>query len=149
MDHYLTLGAKNCYPIYNALDPDTHFPVPPDPSLRVRLGFRRKSSARQGTPSRTVFLCGRRNKLRSSVSFSVAKDGAEKPMPANVRWIGHVGTSESQRVNSSARMVLNINRESMARWGSHLRLVSSKQPELRLALSLMRGPGLSNSLSPG
>ena len=35
-------------------------------------------------------------------------------MPKNVRWIGHVGTGDHNRVNCSARMVLNINRDSMA-----------------------------------
>ena len=38
-------------------------------------------------------------------------------MPANVRWIGHVGTSHHNAINSSARMVLNINRQSMAKVG--------------------------------
>jgi spore maturation protein CgeB len=38
-------------------------------------------------------------------------------MPANVRWIGHVGTGDHNRVNCSARMVLNINRDSMANVG--------------------------------
>ena len=38
-------------------------------------------------------------------------------MPRNVRWIGHVGTADHNRVNCSARMVLNINRESMAHTG--------------------------------
>ena len=35
-------------------------------------------------------------------------------MPKNVRWIGHVGTDDHNRLNCSARMVLNINRDSMA-----------------------------------
>src|SRR5215831_10480193 len=39
VEHYRELGAKNCYPIYNALDPDTHFPVPPDPRLKCDLAF--------------------------------------------------------------------------------------------------------------
>lgn len=38
-------------------------------------------------------------------------------MPPNVRWIGHVGTGDHNDVNCSARMVLNINRESMAAVG--------------------------------
>ena len=38
-------------------------------------------------------------------------------MPDNVRWIGHVGTANHNVINSSARMVLNVNRESMARVG--------------------------------
>ena len=37
-----------------------------------------------------------------------------KSLPKNVRWIGHVGTGDHNRLNCSARMVLNINRDSMA-----------------------------------
>ena len=33
VDHYLDLRARNCHPIYNALDPGTHHPVAPDPAL--------------------------------------------------------------------------------------------------------------------
>src|SRR5207237_3454583 len=38
-------------------------------------------------------------------------------LPPNVRWIGHVGSRDHNRINCSARMVLNINRESMAKVG--------------------------------
>jgi spore maturation protein CgeB len=37
-----------------------------------------------------------------------------KLIPENVQRIGHVGTRDHNKVNGSARMVLNINRESMA-----------------------------------
>jgi spore maturation protein CgeB len=40
-----------------------------------------------------------------------------RSLPPNVRWIGHVGTAGHNAINSSARMVLNINRESMAEVG--------------------------------
>ena len=33
------LGARRCVPIYNALDPSTHHPVPPDPRFDADLGF--------------------------------------------------------------------------------------------------------------
>src|SRR5690606_29918743 len=36
---YLARGARRCVPIYNALDPATHFPVDPDPRYRGDLGF--------------------------------------------------------------------------------------------------------------
>jgi len=42
---------------------------------------------------------------------------SSKNLPPNVRWIGHVGSERHNVVNCSARMVLNINRESMARNG--------------------------------
>ena len=38
----------------------------------------------------------------------------DKPLPANVRWLGHVSTRDHNAINSTARCVLNISRESMA-----------------------------------
>ncbi len=36
---YRALGARDCIPIYNALDPKTHFPTEPDPRFEADLGF--------------------------------------------------------------------------------------------------------------
>ena len=36
---YGALGARPCVPVYNALDPTTHFPVPPEPRFEATLGF--------------------------------------------------------------------------------------------------------------
>jgi len=41
----------------------------------------------------------------------------DKPVSGNVRRVGHVYTHDHNRFNASARAVLNINRESMARYG--------------------------------
>jgi spore maturation protein CgeB len=38
-DAYLRLGARLCAPIYNALDPDDHYPVPPEPRFACDLAF--------------------------------------------------------------------------------------------------------------
>ncbi len=52
------------------------------------------------------------------MTFILGGEGwAGKPLPRNVRWIGHVGIADHNRVNCSARMVLNVNRESMASVG--------------------------------
>jgi spore maturation protein CgeB len=52
------------------------------------------------------------------MSFILGGEGwGSKQIPANVRWIGHVGTGDHNAVNCSARMVLNINRDSMANVG--------------------------------
>src|SRR5258708_35340045 len=37
VDHYHRLGAPNCHPIYNALDPGTHHPRPGKPSFAFEL----------------------------------------------------------------------------------------------------------------
>src|SRR5690606_27844657 len=36
---YKSFGAKSCYPIYNALDPGTHYPVPKEKRFKADLAF--------------------------------------------------------------------------------------------------------------
>jgi spore maturation protein CgeB len=113
MEHYTRLGAANCHPIYNALDPETHHPVAKDPALACDLLFVGHRLPDRERRVEDFFL--RAAGLAPEFKFALGGEGWEgKSLPRNVRWIGHVGTSEHNRVNCSARMVLNINRESMA-----------------------------------
>jgi spore maturation protein CgeB len=114
--HYLRLGARNCYPIYNALDPETHFPVPPDPQFKCDLAFvGNRMPDREARVEQFFFAAAGQ---APEFQFLLGGEGWHgKPMPSNVRWIGHVGTANHNVTNSSARMVLNINRESMAKVG--------------------------------
>jgi spore maturation protein CgeB len=41
----------------------------------------------------------------------------DKTLPANVRYLGHVYTAEHNAFNCTPRTVLNVSRESMARYG--------------------------------
>ena len=43
---YEKLEARRCVPVYNALDPSTHHPVPPDPRFDGDLGSGRPSKTR-------------------------------------------------------------------------------------------------------
>jgi spore maturation protein CgeB len=113
VEHYTRLGAANCHPIYNALDPETHHPVAPDPALACDLLFVGHRLPDRERRVEDFFL--RAAKLAPEFKFALGGEGWEgKPLPGNVRWIGHVGTNDHNRVNCSARMVLNINRDSMA-----------------------------------
>ena len=113
VDHYLRLGAKNCHPIYNALDPDTHHPVEADTQLACDLVF--VGNRLPDREKRVEEFLFRAAELAPEMSFVLGGEGwGNKSLPANVRRIGHVGTGDHNRVNCSARMVLNINRESMA-----------------------------------
>ena len=116
VDHYLRLGAKNCYPIYNALDPDTHFPVPPDERFQCDLAFvGNRMPDREARVEQFFFAAAEQ---APEFNFLLGGEGwGGKPMPSNVRWIGHVGTANHNVINSSAHMVLNINRDSMAKVG--------------------------------
>ena len=113
VQRYLRLGARNCHPVYNALDPDSHYPVEPEAALGCDLAFVGHRLPDRERRVESFFL--RAAELAPEMSFVLGGEGwADKPLPANVRWIGHVATGEHNRVNCSARMVLNINRESMA-----------------------------------
>ena len=114
---YLGLGAAECAPIYNALDVETHFQVAAEPRFEADLTFIGNRLPDREARVETFFLApaaalpGRR--------FLLGGSGWEdKPMPANVRRLGHVSTAEHNAINCSARAVLNVNRASMARYGS-------------------------------
>ena len=111
--HYMRLGARNCHPIYNGLDPTAHHPVAPEESLRCDLLFVGNRLPDRERRAEEFLL--RAAELAPSHTFILGGEGwAGKPLPSNVRWIGHVSTDDHNRLNSSARMVLNVNRESMA-----------------------------------
>ena len=116
IEHYTALGAQNCHPIYNALESESHFSVEPDQAFACDLVFvGNRLPDREGRVEQ-FFL--RAAELAPELSFILGGEGwGNKKVPDNVRWIGHVGTNSHNRVNCSARMVLNINRESMAEVG--------------------------------
>lgn len=116
VEHYTRIGARNCFPIYNGLDPDTHHPEPSDPALACDLAFVGHRLPDREARVEQFFL--RAAELAPELKFILGGEGwAGKRLPSNVHWIGHVGTGDHNRVNCSARMVLNINRESMASVG--------------------------------
>ena len=116
VDHYLRLGAKNCIPVYNALDPDTHYPVQSDASVNCDLAFiGHRLPDREQRVEQFLFAAA---ESAPECSFLLGGEGwGSRSLPRNVRWIGHVGSSDHNRINCSARMVLNINRQSMAQVG--------------------------------
>jgi spore maturation protein CgeB len=116
VEQYLHLGAQNCVPIYNALDPDTHYPVAPDPKFHCDLAFVGNRLPDREVRVEQFFLTAAER--APEFQFLLGGEGwGSRSLPGNVRWIGHVGTDLHNVINCSARMVLNINRESMARTG--------------------------------
>ena len=116
VEDYQRLGARNCYAIYNAFDPESHHPVSADVSLVCDLAFVGHRLPDRERRVEEFFF--RSAELAPEMQFVLGGEGwGDKRLPANVRWIGHVGTGDHNRVNCSARMVLNINRDSMANVG--------------------------------
>ncbi len=116
VEHYKALGARNCYPIYNGLDPESHHPVSADPAMQCDLLFVGNRLPDREKRVEDFFLAAA--ELAPEMKFILGGEGwGGKALPANVRWIGHVGTGRHNVLNCSARMVLNVNRESMAMVG--------------------------------
>jgi spore maturation protein CgeB len=113
---YRALGARLCVPVYNALDPTTHFPVAHDARFEGDLGFLGNRLPDRESRVEDFFFAAARQLPRST--FVLGGNGwGDKYMPGNVRHIGHVYTRDHNAFNCTPRAVLNINRASMARYG--------------------------------
>ncbi len=113
---YEGFGARSCVPIYNALDPSTHFPVPAEDRFRADLSFLGNRLPDREARVETFFLDAAARLPRRA--FLIGGNGWEtKTMPGNVRHIGHVYTAEHNAFNTSPLAVLNIARDSMASVG--------------------------------
>jgi spore maturation protein CgeB len=114
---YERFDARLCQPIYNALDPDTHHPVPAEERFACDLAFLgNRLPDREARVDAFFFDAARR---RPEQRFLLGGNGWDgKEMPGNVIALGHVYTRDHNALNCSAKTVLNINRESMARYGA-------------------------------
>jgi spore maturation protein CgeB len=113
---YERLGAQRCVPVYNALDPSTHFPVEPDPRFAADLGFLGNRLPDREARVDAFFLAAAHAVPRRR--FLLGGSGwGDKALPANVHYVGHVYTRDHNAFNCTPFAVLNISRESMARYG--------------------------------
>ncbi|HYP05949.1 MAG TPA: glycosyltransferase [Bryobacteraceae bacterium] len=116
VEAYKRAGARECIPVYNALDPSTHYPVAPDPEYQASLGF--LGNRLPDREARVDEFFFRAATAAPTETFLLGGNGwGDKAMPANVRYAGHVGTVQHNAFNCTPRAVLNISRESMARYG--------------------------------
>ncbi|MFL6197917.1 MAG: glycosyltransferase [Thermoanaerobaculia bacterium] len=116
VDAYRSFGARDCVPIYNALDPTTHHPVEPDPRFEADLGFLGNRLPDREARVEEFFL-GAAAKLPEKTFLLGGSGWGDKAMPGNVSYVGHVYTRDHNAFNCTPLAVLNISRESMARYG--------------------------------
>jgi spore maturation protein CgeB len=114
---YRRFGARACVPIYNALDPETHHPAPREPRFEADLAFLGNRLPDREARVEEFFLSAAERLPQKR--FLLGGNGwQDKPMPGNVGYLGHVYTRDHNALNSTAKAVLNVNRESMARYGA-------------------------------
>jgi spore maturation protein CgeB len=116
VQRYRALGARGCVPIYNAVDPETHFPVRPDPRFEADLGLLANRLPDRETRVDAFFLAPAAALPKSR--FVLGGNGwSEKRVPPNVMRVGHVYTADHNAFNASTTAVLNVARDSMAAVG--------------------------------
>ena len=113
VSRYRAIGARECIPVYNALDPTTHHPVAPREELRADLAFLgnrlpdREARVEEFFFRAVAALPGR--------SFLLGGNGwDDRVREPNLRYLGHVSTRDHNALNCSPLSVLNVSRESMA-----------------------------------
>jgi spore maturation protein CgeB len=116
IDAYKVIGARDCIPIYNALDPETHHPVAPNKRFEADLSFMANRLPDREARVEQFFL-NAATRLPERRFLLGGSGWGDKPMPGNVNYIGHVYTADHNAVNSSALAVLNVARDSMAAIG--------------------------------
>ncbi|HET9507505.1 MAG TPA: glycosyltransferase [Gaiellaceae bacterium] len=113
VQRYRALGARDCVPVYNALDPATHHPVQPDERFGCDLAFLGNRLPDREARVEEFFV--RAAELAPNRSFLLGGSGwHDRPLPPNVRYLGHVSTRDHNVLNATPLAVLNVSRESMA-----------------------------------
>ncbi|MCU1504741.1 MAG: hypothetical protein JWM12_4095, partial [Ilumatobacteraceae bacterium] len=111
-NRYGALGARNVVLVYNGFDPLTHARAEPLSRLVADLSL--LANRLPDREDRIDEFFFRAASLLPDRQFLLGGNGwHDKPMPANVRAIGHVGTADHNAFNCSAGMVLNVTRDSM------------------------------------
>jgi len=113
VEAYEAFGAARCVPVYNALDPESHSPVEPDPRFVADLSF--LGNRLPDREARVDEFFVKAAEMLPNRSFLIGGNGWDtRPMPWNVRRLGHVFTHDHNAFNCSPLAVLNVARDSMA-----------------------------------
>jgi spore maturation protein CgeB len=116
VEQYEGAGARVCVPIYNGLDPEEHYPEEAAGGYRWDAFF--MGNRLPDRESRVDEFFFRVAEACPDHRFALGGNGwDDRPMPANVDYLGHVPTGRHNALNGAARLVLNIHRSSMVENG--------------------------------
>jgi spore maturation protein CgeB len=103
--------------LYGSVDPERHFPVPPDASKRSDLSYLGTYSADRQHALQTLFIepAGRRPNLRFLLAGSLYPD--DFPWRENIYYLRHMPPRDHPSFFCSSGLTLNVTRAPMAAMG--------------------------------
>lgn len=111
------LGARAVAPLYGAVDPEAHRPVPPTPEYMADVSYLGvcTEDRREGLERLLIEPARRLPERRFLVGGARCPDGAH--WPANMAFAGYVPPAEYPAFHCSSRLALNVTRPAMAESG--------------------------------
>jgi spore maturation protein CgeB len=115
-DAYTALGATECIPIYNALDPNMHFPVPSEKRFEAGLGLVHDHAPER--EARVKEFLFKPATILPEQKFLLGGVGWQKDsVPSNCECVGEIPSDQRNAFNSTVRAVLNVNCGCATRYG--------------------------------
>jgi spore maturation protein CgeB len=116
VEAYTALGASECVPIYNALDPNLHFPVPPEKRFEAALGLLNDRTPEREARIKEFFF--KPAAALPEQKFVLGGAGwQDEPVPSNVASVGEIPADQRNAFNCAVRAVLNVNCGCASRYG--------------------------------
>ena len=116
VEAYRAFGARACVPVYNAVDPETHFRVASDPRFAAISSFWPIACPTARRASKSSSSVRPASSVPAGASFWRQRL-AGRSVPQQRATLGHVYTADHNAFNSTALAVLNVARDSMAAVG--------------------------------
>ncbi|HWC59627.1 MAG TPA: glycosyltransferase, partial [Verrucomicrobiae bacterium] len=115
-DAYRAAGASDCIPIYNALDPNLHFPVPAESRFESALGLLNDHKPEREARVKEFFL--KPAAALSDRKFTLGGAGWQpESMPTNINCVGEIPVDQRNAFNCSARAILAMHCGCASRYG--------------------------------
>jgi spore maturation protein CgeB len=116
VDAYLAAGAGECVPIYEALDPHLHFPVQAEKRFEGEFGLLNDRSPEREARVEEFFVKPAA-RLAARKFILAGKGWQDRPMPANINYLGTLSEEEHNAFHATCRAILSVNCGCAARYG--------------------------------
>jgi spore maturation protein CgeB len=111
------LGARRVAPLYGSVDPDRHYPVPPDDSRRSDMSYLGTYAADRQRALQTLFIEPARRRPDRRFLVAGSQYPQDFPWTDNIFYLRHMPPQDHPSFFCSSGLTLNVTRGPMAEMG--------------------------------